>query len=133
VQGLFQVDSLPHLVEFAVVGESLRNFKLMTDEKVSHDSTWLLRRFLKTQFEPPINVIKTKWLTEDNFLGSYAYPSMTFNENSLKNLVEPILNSQGRPAILFAGEATSEKYQGYVHGALDSGWRVAQQLIDSKN
>ena len=32
--------------------------------------------------------------------------------------------------VLFAGEATNPKYPGMVHGAIGSGWREADRLIE---
>lgn len=45
-------------------------------------------------------------------------------------LAEPILDRQSRPVIQFAGEATNTHYHSTVHGAVESGWREAQRIID---
>lgn len=46
-------------------------------------------------------------------------------------LAMPILDKNSIPLIQFAGEATNAHFYSTVHGAVDSGWREAQRLIDS--
>lgn len=47
-----------------------------------------------------------------------------------EKLAEPIVNGMGKPIIQFAGEATNEEHYACVHGAIESGWREADRLID---
>jgi monoamine oxidase len=35
---------------------------------------------------------------------------------------------ENEPVILFAGEATHDKFLSYAHGAVSSGWRVGNEL-----
>lgn len=70
------------------------------------------------------------WNTNDNFLGTYSWRSVN---SDLKNaryqdLAEPIIKNY-KPVLLFAGEATDERYS-TVHGAIHSGWREADRLIN---
>lgn len=67
-----------------------------------------------------------------NFLGTYSYLSMDSarNEITCENLAESIKDESMKPILLFSGEATDTKYQGYVHGAINSGRRAAQEIID---
>lgn len=45
-------------------------------------------------------------------------------------LAKSILSIDKKPVVLFAGEATHEKYSGYTHGAVESGWRAGNEIIE---
>lgn len=45
-------------------------------------------------------------------------------------LSQPIIDANGIPVVLFAGEATSLHHFSTVHGAVASGWREAKRIID---
>lgn len=49
-------------------------------------------------------------------------------EASPLKLAEPIIDTNGTPVILFAGEATSVTHYACVHGAIESGWREAERI-----
>lgn len=44
--------------------------------------------------------------------------------------MEPINDSNGKPVIQFGGEATNPIHYGSVHGAIETGWREADRLIN---
>lgn len=75
---------------------------------------------------------RSKWNSNRHFLGSYSYYSLKSDANnaSTSTLAEPIIDNHSKPVILFAGEATSTHYYSTVHGAISTGWREAQRLID---
>ena len=74
---------------------------------------------------------RSKWYSNPNFRGSYS--SYTLQSDALdvsaEKLAEPINTSNGRPLIQFAGEATNANHFGSVHGAIETGWREANRLI----
>lgn len=72
------------------------------------------------------------WSSEPNFLGSYAYKTIRGDElaASRSDLAAPVLNAGGQPVVQFAGEATELSHFATVHGAVESGWREANRLID---
>ena len=74
---------------------------------------------------------RTKWLTNPNFLGSYSYHSVgawKFNITS-KDLAQTLYNLRKTPEVLFAGEHTDDLYSSNTHGAVNSGFRAASELI----
>lgn len=124
------VDDNENVIEAFVAGEFLQEFETYEDSKIIADCMWIIEKFLGKSVKQPINMARTRWLTNNDFLGSYAYPMTQGGSNISKALGESILDDTGKPSLLFAGEATSEKYQGYVHGAIQTGWKVANELTD---
>ena len=92
----------------------------------------LLRKFLGNveafkDMPDPINVQVTKWYSNPSIQGSYSYQT---TQSDLANLGPSTLaRPQGEGRLLFAGEATHEKYFSTVHGAIESGWREADRII----
>ena len=82
--------------------------------------------YLKTKlFFYPQQV--TKWHSNPFIRGSYSYQTI---QSDLANLGPSTLERpQGQGRLLFAGEATHEKYFSTVHGAIESGWREADRII----
>ena len=77
-------------------------------------------------------VSRSTWYKNANFRGSYSFRSIQtelVNANA-SDLATPIVNESGKPMIQFAGEATHSHYYSTVHGAIESGWREANRLID---
>lgn len=51
-------------------------------------------------------------------------------QTSRADLAAPVLNARGEPVLQFAGEATESHHFATVNGAIETGWREAQRLID---
>ncbi len=65
------------------------------------------------------------WGTEPYVQGLYSYPMATTTDAHRENLAAPLANR-----IFFAGEATDLLgHTGTVHGAIESGWRAADQIL----
>lgn len=47
-----------------------------------------------------------------------------------KDLAQSLFNAANKPVILFAGEATDDHFSSNAHGAVSSGLRAAQNIID---
>lgn len=75
-------------------------------------------------------LFRSNWLSNPNFSGTYSYHSLKSVALKAKNeeLAQPILDTEGNPLILFAGEATDAPHHSTVHGAIESGWREADRL-----
>lgn len=124
------VDANENLVEGCLAGKHMKAFETYDDAKIINDFMWLLEKFLGKKLTRPINMRRSNWKTNDNFLGSYAYPSNRTSSTTIEELGKSIFDADENPIVLFGGEVTSVKYQGYVHGALETGWRVADELIE---
>ncbi len=73
----------------------------------------------------PLAMIRTSWSTDQWARGSYSYLPVGATPSLRVALAQPI---NGR--LFFAGEATSSEAPATVHGALASGQRAAQEVID---
>lgn len=75
---------------------------------------------------------RSKWHSNPLFRGSYS--NYTLKAEALgvdcQKLAQSIDDLNGKPVLQFAGEATSAKYFSCVHGAVESGWREADRLIN---
>lgn len=67
------------------------------------------------------------WGKEPFVRGLYSYPMATTTEAHREALAAPLANK-----IYFAGEATDlHGHTGTVHGAIESGWRAAEEILNS--
>ena len=69
-------------------------------------------------------ILRTKWQSDIFSQGSYSHVPVSSTQKDVEALIEPA----GR--IYFAGEATSPREHGYVHGAFASGIREAERIIN---
>lgn len=84
---------------------------------------------------------RTQWYTNTHFRGAYSSISVESDAMNVSNvdLAEPLFSmnadatQQQQPVIQFAGEATNERHIASVHGAIESGWREANRLIEFNN
>jgi hypothetical protein len=91
----------------------------------------------------PTAVVRSRWGTDERFLGSYSYQGPGAGGEEAEALAAPLLlplpaadgaaaeegEKDSRPVVLFAGEHTSREYMGTVHGAMESGKREAARLL----
>lgn len=74
-------------------------------------------------------VWRSRWGSDPLFLGSYTFLTPDPRGPQLiQALAEPVAGRDGRPVLLFCGEATHAKYFGTTHGAWLTGQRAARQL-----
>lgn len=68
-----------------------------------------------------IQYLVSHWGTDENSLGSYTYDAVGKPREYFERLRIPVDN------LFFAGEATSIKYTGTVHGAFSTGLMAAEE------
>ncbi|KAI2512963.1 oxidoreductase [Fragilaria crotonensis] len=89
----------------------------------------VLRKISKTPPPQPLDYIVTRW-GQDAFARmcfSYVPPNVDGSE-ALSTLSQPLVSSDGRPMVLFAGEHTTPFHPSTIHGAFLSGIREAYRL-----
>lgn len=127
------VDHKPRLLQAWVSGRGARLMDDLTDDEVFNQTVQILNNMLLKHYNVtrPVAMIRSKWHQNKHFRGTYSYQSIdSIRMNSTaKELSEPIMK-MGKPVILFGGEATNKKHYSTVHGAIASGWREAERLIN---
>ncbi|XP_070491017.1 spermine oxidase-like isoform X2 [Chironomus tepperi] len=132
ITGIYIVDQFPNLLEVFLGGSNLNEFETSSDSKIIDDCMWLLEKSLAKTLPKPKSMIRTKWLTNENFLGAYSYGSIDADKANVrpKDIAESIKNVDEAPILLFAGEATDDRYPSMAHGAVRSGFRAADEIVD---
>lgn len=136
VDNFIHVDSIRgHYVEFEPLTDSVPIlFATVTSEMVEEvyrqpveETTEQLMKVLRIIYGPsipsPKSVTFPDWWENPLFQGMYSNPPVGFTDEDWTGLSKPV----GR--LHFGGEATSEPYAGYVHGAYFSGIDVAKEIL----
>jgi spermine oxidase len=128
-----KVDAFPELLEALYAGPLMSTFETIPDQTLIDDCMWLLEKFLGKTLPTPSYMQRTKWLTDANFLGAYSFISYAseepLNDVTPADLAAPIKKYDGKSFLFFAGEATDIKFPSYAHGAVQSGYRAADEVI----
>ncbi|XP_054734954.1 spermine oxidase-like [Anastrepha obliqua] len=133
VIGFHRVACQPNLLEAWIIGPHARHMETLLESEVLKALLWLLNKFFTFEVPEPVNFLRTHWYTNPNFRGSYSFRSMYTEElrTGSWDLATPLIDEKdGKPLLQFAGEATHPHLYSTVHGAVESGWREAQHLID---
>lgn len=122
----------PNVLQAFICPKSLLSFEKLESKKLVDNFMWALEKFLGKALPKPIDMRRTRWLTSRNFLGTSSFYSIESERQDVtpNDLAEPLRDAEGKPIVLFAGEATHEKFSGNSHGAVESGWRAAQEILD---
>ncbi|XP_055838796.1 spermine oxidase-like [Episyrphus balteatus] len=122
----------PKLLNGVIVGPNARLMETLPREEVISGCMYLLRKFLKWEIPEPINSTTSSWYSNKHFRGSYSHATVKAEKINAKpaHLASTLVNSENKPVVLFAGEATNDHHFSTVHGAVETGWREAQRLAD---
>ncbi|XP_037045061.1 protein anon-37Cs-like [Bradysia coprophila] len=127
-----RVDAFPNLLGTFFIGARIPDFDSFNETRIITDCQWLLSRITRQTVPQPINVLRSDWITQRNFRGSYSVFTMNSAHHgaSPSVLAEPVHDSNGRPRIFFAGEHTSAEFSGYSNGAVETGYRAAEEVLE---
>jgi monoamine oxidase len=103
-----------------------------TDSELSELALGSLRRIMETGEEALRRQVRSvhvhNWERDPYSRGAYSY-AIVGGAHAFKELAEPLAQT-----LFFAGEATDFRgFNGTVHGAMDSGRRVAEEIIASRS
>lgn len=114
-------------------GDAGKAVESLPEEEVKRKAMSILRMFLGKAMDipEPIGFIRSTWHTNPFTRGSYTYDDLDMPKHptSRSDLAAPLLDSSGKPRVLFAGEATNADHFSTVHGAVESGYREARRLL----
>ncbi|XP_051157742.1 spermine oxidase-like [Leptopilina boulardi] len=129
--GVYAVEHQPNLLEAWVSGKHSRDMEKLTDEQVKNQVVEVLQRFFgKTHnMTEPTEMMRSMWSGNKHFKGTYSYRRVMSDPDVVNptKLSEPV--GEGKPVVLFAGEATSPHHYSSVHGAIETGWREAERIM----
>ncbi|KAM3912604.1 peroxisomal N(1)-acetyl-spermine/spermidine oxidase-like [Leptodactylus fuscus] len=125
---------LGHVLCCFIAGKESEFMETLTDEEILSSMTDLFRKMTgNPELPPPISILRSQWHSQPYTGGSYSYVAVGSSGIDVNNLAEPLPTDKEalKPMqVLFAGEATERNYYSTTHGALMTGWREAQRLID---
>jgi polyamine oxidase len=116
----------PTLVAF-YCGNYGRSIASMSDDAIAGRAADIVEEIARTDGPTPTDVFVTRWKSDPYALGSYIYLPVGVGSSEIRALAAPVGDR-----LLFAGEATSSEYSGYVHGALLTGVREAERLLGTE-
>lgn len=131
VFGIWRVSYQPNILCGFIFGESARQMEKLDNSTVLEGIMILFEKFLRKGYTEPKRILTTTWFSDPHVRGGYSFRSLITDEykTSARKLAEPLIDSRGKPAVLFAGEATSDHQFSTVHGAVESGLREAERVM----
>ncbi|KAF9643186.1 amine oxidase [Thelephora ganbajun] len=113
-----------------VTGDFSHRIEYLTDSQVKSEVMTVLRTKMYPHLSPseipdPVDFYFERWWSNPLFRGSYSNWPASFFEEHHEDLVRTIGGRVG-----FAGEHTSAKHFGFLHGAYFSGVRAANEIRD---
>ncbi|KOC63640.1 Spermine oxidase [Habropoda laboriosa] len=134
VFAFLSVDYQPRVLCSWISGKYARQIELLSDSDVSDGLYLLLDMFLSKAYNIPKfdKMLRSSWYTDEYFRGCYTFKSTETDKLNveIRDLADPIATVDGKPIILFAGEATHEHYYSTVHGAVETGFREADRILN---
>ncbi|XP_001813632.2 spermine oxidase-like isoform X1 [Tribolium castaneum] len=119
-----------------ISGDLIHELEKLPPETMKAGFVYVLDKFLGKNYNvSEIEAIVTpKWYTNEHFRGVYSFTKTGFYEKGFSHqekLGEPLVGVSGKPAVLFAGEATNRVHYATVHGAIETGFREAGRIIQT--
>ncbi|XP_075222252.1 spermine oxidase-like isoform X2 [Lycorma delicatula] len=133
--GFHFVENQPRILEGWVIGETAYLLETLSDDEIIGAVMEVLNWFVGNEytFSQPINITRSAWASNPFVRGSYSFRTVKSDRlefTSADIIAEPLSFNQTNPVILFAGEASHNKYFSTVHGALETGWREAKRILN---
>ncbi|KAG8037858.1 hypothetical protein G9C98_006069 [Cotesia typhae] len=125
----------PKLFVLWITGPHVNEMEILPEEMFQEQVKDILKRFFgkACNLTEPSIIKRSSWSTNENFLGTWSYLSVQAEANGIdnKDYAEPIMKNDS-PVLQFAGEATAYHFA-TVHGAIETGFREADRLINYYN
>ncbi|NJO08023.1 MAG: NAD(P)-binding protein [Chloroflexaceae bacterium] len=121
---MLPVTGAPILVAMAG-GQYARELEALTPEAAADHTLRDLRSIAGGRVPTPVGVLPTRWSADPFARGSYSHVPPRASLQDYASLAAPVGSR-----LFFAGEATSPNYPATVHGALLSGRRAADDIIN---
>ena len=132
--GFNLVPNNPNVLFALYIGDLIPEVELCSDDVLLNGAYYVLQKFLGKTYKnitKPTKLAFNNWITHPHFYGAVSYQTVESVKNKVSwdDLAEPV-SFNGKPRLLFSGEATSTCCYGSVNGAVLSGFREANRIID---
>lgn len=107
-----------------VAGAFARKLEVLPDNEVAARALAVLKEMFGAAAAEPVGCIVSRWASDPFACGSYSHIPLGATDSDYYYLGAP----SGR--LFFAGEATSRRFPGTVHGAFLSGLRAAGEISE---
>uniref|UniRef100_A0A8C3T8Z9 Peroxisomal N(1)-acetyl-spermine/spermidine oxidase n=1 Tax=Chelydra serpentina TaxID=8475 RepID=A0A8C3T8Z9_CHESE len=119
-----------HVLCGFIAGKESEYMETLSDAEVLTALTDVIRRLTgNPHLAPPKKVLRSQWHSAPYTRGSYSYVAVGSSGDDIDVLAQP-LPEDAPLQVLFAGEATHRTFYSTTHGALLSGWREADRLLN---
>ncbi|XP_042882529.1 spermine oxidase-like [Penaeus japonicus] len=133
VMEFMAIHQQPTMCQAFVAGDHALAMEALPEETVKQHAVWLLANATGQAVPAPTFFRRTQWGLDEFMVGSYnSYVTVKGAKKIMKKrkqLAKPMVKN-GKPVLLWAGEATSDKRYGTVDGAMDTGEKQAFRVID---
>lgn len=120
-------ETRPHLLLAILTGKTAHQTALQNIEVTKQHICAALRATYGSFRAEIVDILVPDWESNEFYHGSYSDPKLGVTTETYTNLAAPVGN------LYFSGEATSEHYYGYVHGAYFSGIHTANAILERAN
>ncbi|KAG5882180.1 hypothetical protein JTB14_016448 [Gonioctena quinquepunctata] len=133
----YRQDHNPHVLIASFTGELVPEIEVLPEDLLLKGIHFAMNKFLGGDYNvtKPMKIVSSKWYNNPHFRGTYSYQTVySRRENKStsaeEDLAIPLMNSKGKPIVQFAGEATHAYLYATVQGAVETGYREANVLLD---
>ena len=113
-----------NILIITVTGEEATRIQYQSKQKTQEEIMAILHSVYGLDIPDPIDIYYYRWRFDPLFVGCYSNNPIGFSDEDYKVLQSNVSR------LYFAGEATDELYNGYVHGAYFSGLHRAQKILE---
>ncbi|KAI9140236.1 amine oxidase [Paraphysoderma sedebokerense] len=122
-KGYFTPVGGKYLLMVTVTDEEAKRLERKDNEAITREIMQVLREMYGEDIPDAMDITVSRWWNDELFHGSYTNWGIGFSESQHDNLRAPLLNR-----VFFAGEASSPRYNGHVHGAYFTGREMATNV-----
>lgn len=140
ISGFDLVYENPNVLVGWIGGKAAEHMESLDDSEVLDACVSVLSKFLNREIPVPVSIVRSYWFTNPYIVGSYSNKQLPYDTSDalLETFYEPLVADAPLhratkvewPLVLFAGEATDKDFYSTVHGAMRSGFREADRLIN---
>ena len=117
----------PHLLLAILTGNNAHQTASQSIEVTKQHIHQALRAIYGSFRAEIVDILVPDWKSNEFYHGSYSDPKLGVTTQTYTDLAAPV------GSLYFSGEATSEHYYGYVHGAYFSGVHTANAILERIN